>query len=130
MAKNPRHRPADATLLVGELDTIASGACGQDWHERGRSHLGEAALLLAMLWPSGTPPAVQGTEIYRIRLFRRFSLARTVLTAALAVALPAAVPAPLVAVPEADPVLADPDPVHLDPGDRRPAGLTGPGFAA
>jgi len=90
MAKNPRHRPADATLLVGELDTIASGAYGQDWHERGRSHLGEAALLLAMLWPSGTPPAVQGTEIYRIRLFRRFSLARTVITAVAAIAVVAA----------------------------------------
>ena len=70
MAKDPGRRPADATILVGELRTVASGAYGPDWEERGRSVLGEAALLLAALWPSGAPPAVQGTTVHRIRLRR------------------------------------------------------------
>jgi serine/threonine protein kinase len=39
---------------------LAAGAYGPHWQDRGRSHLGEAALLLAALWPSGAPPAVQG----------------------------------------------------------------------
>ena len=90
MAKNPRQRPADAAAFVTELRLIASGGYGPGWHERGRSHLGEAALLLAALWPSGTPPAVQGTEVYQIRLFRRFSPARAALTAGVAIAVVAA----------------------------------------
>ena len=101
MAKNPRQRPADAAAFVAGLETIASGAYGPGWHERGRSRLGEAALLLAALWPSGTPPAVQGTEVYRIRLFRRFSPVRAAITAGVAIAVVAAAaaaitrPAPL-----------------------------------
>jgi len=71
MAKDPERRPADASTLVTELRTIASGAYGPDWEERGRSHLGEAALLLAALWPSGAPPATQGTTVERISLHRR-----------------------------------------------------------
>ena len=47
MAKKPEDRPADATTFVSALNAIASGAYGPDWAERGRSHLGEAALLLA-----------------------------------------------------------------------------------
>jgi len=90
MAKNPRQRPSDAAAFVTGLETIASGAYGPGWHERGRSHLGEAALLLAALWPSGTPPSVQGTEVYRIRLFRRFSPARAAITAGVAIAVVAA----------------------------------------
>ena len=52
MAKDPQHRPADAITLVTELKTVASGAYGQDWENRGKSHLGEAALLLTALWPA------------------------------------------------------------------------------
>jgi serine/threonine protein kinase len=74
MAKDPWDRPTDGTTLVAELDTIASGAYGRDWRERGRSHLGEAALLLAALWPSDQPPAVQGTLIHRIWLNRQTKL--------------------------------------------------------
>ena len=70
MAKDPERRPADATALVAELRTVASGAYGPDWEDRGRSLLGEAALLLAALWPSAAPPAVQGTAVQRIRLRR------------------------------------------------------------
>jgi hypothetical protein len=68
MAKDPASRPTDAASLVTELKTIASRAHGQDWERRGRSHLGEAALLLAALWPAGAPPAQQGTAVDRIRL--------------------------------------------------------------
>jgi eukaryotic-like serine/threonine-protein kinase len=68
MAKDPRGRPADATTFVTELSAVASGAYGRDWPERGRSHLGEAALLLAALWPAGPPPAVQGTAVHRVPL--------------------------------------------------------------
>jgi hypothetical protein len=60
MAKDPARRPTDATIFVTELNTAATGAYGLDWHDRGRSHLGEAALLLAALWPSGALPAAQG----------------------------------------------------------------------
>jgi len=73
MAKDPAHRPADADALVGELRAVAAGAYGPDWEERGRSRLGEAALLLAALWPSGAPPAVQGTAVHRISLRRRLT---------------------------------------------------------
>jgi eukaryotic-like serine/threonine-protein kinase len=74
MAKNPQDRPADAASFVTELGTVASRAYGKDWASRGRSHLGEAALLLAALWPSGAPPAVQGTTVHRISLRRAFRL--------------------------------------------------------
>jgi eukaryotic-like serine/threonine-protein kinase len=68
MAKEPRNRPADATTFVAALDTVASGAYGPDWAKRGRSHLGEAALLLAALWPSGAPAAVQGSAVEKVDL--------------------------------------------------------------
>ena len=71
MAKQPEDRPADAATFVAALSTIATGAYGPDWRERGRSHLGEAALLLAALWPSGAAPAVQGTTVERTPLHRR-----------------------------------------------------------
>src|ERR1700729_4269229 len=45
MAKDPRDRPADASRFVTELARVAAGAYGADWERRGRSHLGEAALL-------------------------------------------------------------------------------------
>ena len=68
MAKDPRDRPADASTFVAELTAVASGAYGRHWQERGRSHLGEAALLLAALWPSGAAPALQGSAVERIDL--------------------------------------------------------------
>jgi eukaryotic-like serine/threonine-protein kinase len=71
MAKDPRGRPTDATTFVTELNAVASGAYGRDWPERGRSHMGEAALLLAALWPSGPPPAVQGTAVHQVPLGKR-----------------------------------------------------------
>jgi serine/threonine protein kinase len=71
MAKNPESRPADAASLVTELKTIASRAYGQDWERRGRSQLGEAALLLAALWPIGAPPAQQGSAVERVQLHQQ-----------------------------------------------------------
>jgi eukaryotic-like serine/threonine-protein kinase len=74
MAKDPGRRPADAAALVTELRTMAAGAYGPDWEQRGRSRLAEAAVLLAALWPSGAPAAVQGTAVHRIRLRRHLRL--------------------------------------------------------
>jgi len=68
MAKDPKDRPKDAVALVAELLAVAPFFYGQDWQERGRSHLGEAALLLAALWPSGTAPAVQGQAVEQVHL--------------------------------------------------------------
>jgi eukaryotic-like serine/threonine-protein kinase len=71
LAKDPKYRPADAASLVTELKAIASRACGPDWERRGRSHLGEAALLLAALWPAGAPAAQQGTTVDRVQLHQQ-----------------------------------------------------------
>ena len=96
MAKDPGRRPADATILVAELRTVAAGAYGPDWEDRGRSLLGEAALLLAALWPSGAPPAVQGTAVHRIWLRRHLrprhiSPVKAAIAAGVAVAVAAVV---------------------------------------
>jgi serine/threonine-protein kinase len=89
MAKDPARRPGNALAFVTQLETAAAAGYGPDWHDRGRSHLAEAALLLAALWPAGPPPAVQGTAVHRVSLLRHLSPLR----AALAVATLAAVAA-------------------------------------
>jgi eukaryotic-like serine/threonine-protein kinase len=71
MAKDPGGRPVDATAFVDEMRAVASTAYGRAWQEHGRSHLSEAVLLLAALWPSGAPPTVQGTSVYRVPLRKR-----------------------------------------------------------
>jgi eukaryotic-like serine/threonine-protein kinase len=95
MAKDPRRRPTDATTFITELTTAASAAYGRHWHDRGQSHLGEAALLLAALWPSGAPPTVQGTTVHRIPLHRRaklghISAVKAAITAGIAITVVAA----------------------------------------
>jgi eukaryotic-like serine/threonine-protein kinase len=88
MAKQPEDRPADATAFVAALNSVAAGTYGPDWHERGRSHLAEAALLLAALWPAGGPAAVQGTTAVRTLLHQRPWLRRPrVIWAAIAAAV-------------------------------------------
>jgi eukaryotic-like serine/threonine-protein kinase len=74
MAKDTAQRPTDAVSFVAQLTAAATSAYGRRWHERGRSHLGEAALLLAALWPSGPPPTVQGTAVHQTTLGRRLKL--------------------------------------------------------
>jgi serine/threonine-protein kinase len=71
LAKDPGDRPADGTTLVAELRAVAGGAYGPGWEDRGRSGLAAAALLLAALWPTGGPPAAQGSTVHRISLRRR-----------------------------------------------------------
>jgi len=89
LAKDPRWRPADAAGLVVGLQTVAAGAYGEDWHDRGRSHLGEAALLLAALWPAGPPPATQATAVQRISLLHRITPVKAALAAGTVVAVAA-----------------------------------------
>ena len=68
MAKQPAERPADAAAFAAALSQVAAQAYGPRWYQRGRSHLGEAALLLAALWPTATAPAVQGATVAKIAL--------------------------------------------------------------
>ncbi len=68
MAKEPERRPTDGTTFIAALRAAAVGAYGPDWEERGRSHLGEAALLLAALWPLGSPAGVQGFAAQHLQL--------------------------------------------------------------
>ena len=70
LAKDPHYRPSDAGLLAEELRTAALGSYGSDWEERGRSHLGEVALLLAALWPSSAAPAIQEQAVEQLHLSR------------------------------------------------------------
>src|SRR5580658_5910409 len=84
MAKQPQDRPADAATFVAALNGVAAGAYGPDWHERGRSHLSEAALLLAALWPSGGAPAVQAATVVRTPLHQRPWLRSRAIWAAIA----------------------------------------------
>jgi hypothetical protein len=64
MAKSPQDRMSDAAGLAAELRKAAVGGYGEGWAERGRSHLAEAAaLLLALLWPSGSAPAAQSSSV-------------------------------------------------------------------
>jgi len=68
MAKEPERRPTDGTTFIAALRAAAVGAYGPDWEERGRSHLGEAALLLAALWPLGSSAGVQGFAAQHLQL--------------------------------------------------------------
>jgi eukaryotic-like serine/threonine-protein kinase len=76
LAKSPQHRPANAAYLAAELRNAAAGTYGPQWEERGRSHLGKAALLLALLWPSAGNPAVTGSTIEQVQLTEPASGAR------------------------------------------------------
>ena len=75
MAKDPAQRPADAAALAGRLRAAADDGYGTDWEERGRFHLGEAAVLLTALWPTGGAPAVHGFTGERVQLARGHQVA-------------------------------------------------------
>ncbi|MEO5876217.1 MAG: serine/threonine-protein kinase [Streptosporangiaceae bacterium] len=51
MAKDLTRRPQTAGDFLHELEGIAGAAYGPEWEERGRSHLRERALALALLFP-------------------------------------------------------------------------------
>ena len=70
LAKDPGQRPSSAATLAADLRTAAAGAYGPDWAERGGSHLREAAVLLAALWPTGGAPAVHGFTAEQVQLSR------------------------------------------------------------
>ncbi len=92
MAKDPGSRPGDASSFIDRLRSVASGAYGAGWERRGRSHLGETALILAALWPSGAPSAMQGITVERVKLRRHIRLRRlSPLKAAVAIGIAAAV---------------------------------------
>ncbi len=103
---------------------MASGAYGRDWADRGRSHLCEAALLLAALWPSGAPPAVQGTTVHRISLLRHLSPVKAIVAAGVAVAAVAtgtALAASVTPKPAARHTAVAVQPVTLQPTSPQPA---------
>ena len=56
MAKDPGRWRIVAITLVTQLQAAAASTYGKDWEKHGRSHLGEAALLLAALWPAALHP--------------------------------------------------------------------------
>jgi hypothetical protein len=60
----------DAAALATSLRAAATAAYGPDWEQRGRSQLGEAALLLAALWPTGGVPSPSGFTVEQVRLAR------------------------------------------------------------
>jgi len=68
LAKDPRYRPSDAAALAAGLRAAATGGYGPDWERRGRSHLGEAALVLAALWPSAGAPALHVSSVEQVHL--------------------------------------------------------------
>jgi eukaryotic-like serine/threonine-protein kinase len=90
MAKNPGDRTGDAAALIVQLTTVAAGAYGRDWHERGRSDLSAAALLLAAHSPSSTPSARPGSAAERTRPSRRISGRHVAIAIGAAAALAAA----------------------------------------
>ena len=93
LAKDPGRRPVDGTALVAELRAVAGQAYGPGWEDRGRSALAAAALLLAALWPTGGPAAVQGSTVHQISLRlkrirpRHISPAKGAIAAGVAVAV-------------------------------------------
>ncbi|BCL18105.1 serine/threonine-protein kinase [Micromonospora sagamiensis] len=55
LAKAPEERPQPAATFLDWLESVAVGAYGPQWEERGRSRLAERAALLALLFPSHEP---------------------------------------------------------------------------
>ena len=70
LAKDPAYRPADAAALAATLREVATGTYGPGWEQRGRSHLGQAAVLLAALWPSAGAAAPPGFTAEQVQLAR------------------------------------------------------------
>jgi eukaryotic-like serine/threonine-protein kinase len=90
MAKDPAHRPADTLSFSRQLQAIAFGGYGRDWEGRGRSHLGEAALLLAGLWPASGGPAVREASSQRVSELRHITPAKAAIAAGAVIGVAAA----------------------------------------
>ncbi|GAB3658065.1 hypothetical protein GCM10027589_18480 [Actinocorallia lasiicapitis] len=63
LAKDLAERPQRADQLLWELETIAGSVYGEEWEERGRSHLKERALALLLLFPLGAGVGVTASDI-------------------------------------------------------------------
>jgi serine/threonine protein kinase len=74
MAKHPADRPPSAEAFLGELETVATGAYGEDWEERGRRRLSSLALLLLALFPRGEQTPGIETSLAQTDLGRRAPL--------------------------------------------------------
>ena len=124
--------PADGAALVAELRAVAGGAYGPGWEDRGRSGLAAAALLLAALWPTGGPAAVQGSTVYRVRLRRRLphgqvSVAKAAITAGVVAAGVAVAAGVILARPTGHPTPAPtPTPARATAPAPAPARATAP----
>ena len=124
--------PADGAALVAELRAVAGGAYGPGWEDRGRSGLAAAVLLLAALWPTGGPAAVQGSTVYRVRLRRRLphghaSAAKAAITAGVVAAGVAVAAGIVLARPTGHPTPAPtPTPARATAPAPAPARATAP----
>ena len=124
--------PADGAALVAELRAVAGGAYGPGWEDRGRSGLAAAVLLLAALWPTGGPAAVQGSTVYRVRLRRRLphghaSAAKAAITAGVVAAGVAVAAGIVLARPTGHPTPAPtPTPARATAPVPAPARATAP----
>jgi hypothetical protein len=81
MAKDPGYRPSDAAALAAGLRAAAFSAYGPDWERRGRWYLGEAAVVLAALWPSTGIPALHASSMEQVHLSQGAQHAHGVATA-------------------------------------------------
>ncbi|GAA0392028.1 hypothetical protein Acor_17800 [Acrocarpospora corrugata] len=70
MAKDPRRRPASASMFVAELEAVAVAAYGADWEATGRRKLAALAGLAAGLFPmgGGGPVPQVGTTLFKSTL--------------------------------------------------------------
>ncbi|MEO3810116.1 serine/threonine-protein kinase [Sphaerisporangium sp. B11E5] len=82
LAKNPADRPTTARAFVGELETAARAAYGQEWEQRGRRHLAELAALLALGFPLARPAPDTSTSLARTVLQNPLKYAPRVLAGA------------------------------------------------
>ncbi|MQY06021.1 serine/threonine-protein kinase [Actinomadura macrotermitis] len=63
MAKDPAGRPAGAAAFVAELESVAAGAYGADWEQRGVRALAVSAAALAALFPLGALLTAPGAGV-------------------------------------------------------------------
>ncbi|MEO3888508.1 protein kinase [Nonomuraea sp. B5E05] len=91
LAKDPAERPSSAEAFLAELETVAAGAYGPGWEERGRRRLAALAGMLVLFFPTGLDePAETGTTVVETRFGDPSRLLRT-LPAKLAIGATAAV---------------------------------------